>query len=79
MGFSQSANWQHANHAISIERGGDYRAMASSQYVLSEGEKREKEGGFWLVDGVEVSVMGPRIFMQNPRKYSLPSSKCTFL
>ena len=36
---------------------GDYRAMASSQGTLSEGEKRDNEGGFWLVDGVEVSVM----------------------
>ena len=40
----------------SFRRGGDYHAMASSQSMLSEGEKREKEGGFWLVDGVEVSV-----------------------
>ena len=31
--------------------------MASSQGTLSEGEKREKEGGCGLVDGVEVSVM----------------------
>ena len=31
----------------SPKRGGeDYRVMASSQGVLSEGEKREKEGGF---------------------------------
>ena len=30
----------------SPKRGGDYRAMASSQGVLSESEKREKEGGF---------------------------------
>ena len=30
----------------SQKRGGDYRAMASSQGALSEGEKREKEGGF---------------------------------
>ena len=41
----------------SLERGGDYRAMASYQGALSEGEKREKESGVWLVDGVEVSVM----------------------
>ena len=29
------------SHTISEERGGDYRDMASSQGVLSEGEKRE--------------------------------------
>ena len=46
VGFCQRTNRQRANHTISEERGGDYRAMASSQGVLSEGEKREKEGGF---------------------------------
>ena len=46
VGFCQRTNQQRANHTISEERGGDYRAMASSQGVLSEGEKREKEGGF---------------------------------
>ena len=45
VGFCQRTNRQRANHTISEERGGDYRAMASSQGVLSEGEKREKEGG----------------------------------
>ena len=46
VGFCQRTNRQRANHTVSEERGGDYRAMASSQGVLSEGEKREKEGGF---------------------------------
>ena len=55
--FCASAKWQRATHTVSEEKGGDYRATASSQGVLSEGWKREKEGGFWLVDGVEVSVM----------------------
>ena len=43
--FCQSAIRKHANHTISKERGGDYHTMASSQGVLSEGEKREKEKG----------------------------------
>ena len=46
VGFCQRTTRQRANHTVSEERGGDYRAMASSQGVLSEGEKREKEGGF---------------------------------
>ena len=29
----------------SLERGGDYRAMASCQGALSDGEKREREWG----------------------------------
>ena len=58
MGFCQSTNWQHANHTVSKGRGGEYRAMASGQGVLSGDGKREKEGAFWLVDGVEVSFMG---------------------
>ena len=48
----QSANRQRVNHTVSEERGGDYRAVASSQGMLSEGEKREKEReGFdwWMV------------------------------
>ena len=58
VGFCQSTNWQCANHTVSEERGGDYRTMASSQGVLSEGWKRDEERvGFWLVDGVEVSAM----------------------
>ena len=43
--FCQWTNWQCANHTISKEKGGDYRAMASSQGVLSEGWKREKGRG----------------------------------
>ena len=39
VGFCQRTNRQRANHTVSEERGGDYRAMASSQGVLSEGEK----------------------------------------
>ena len=50
---TQSHKWQW--HKIDV--GGDDRAMAPSQGVLSEGWKRDEEGGFWLVDGVEVSVM----------------------
>ena len=37
VGFCQSTNWQRASHTVSKERGGDYRAMASCQGVLSEG------------------------------------------
>ena len=40
------------SHTISEERGGDYCAIASSQGVLSEVEKRDKERvGFdwWMV------------------------------
>ena len=57
VGICQSANWQHANHTNSEEKGEDDRDMASSQGVSREGWKREKEGGVWLLDGVEVSVM----------------------
>ena len=42
VGFCQHTNRQRANHTVSKERGGDYRAMASSQGVLSEGEKRKR-------------------------------------
>ena len=45
VGFCQCTNRQRANHTVSEERGRDYRDMASSQGVLGEGEKREKEGG----------------------------------
>ena len=51
--FCQSTNWQYTNHIISKEKGRDYHAMASSQGMLGEGKKREKEGGFWLVNGVD--------------------------
>ena len=51
--YSQSIMWASVSVPTdsvpttqSPKRGGDYRAMASSQGVLSEGEKREKEGGF---------------------------------
>ena len=37
VGFCQSPSWQRAIHTVSKERGGDYRTMASSQGVLSEG------------------------------------------
>ena len=37
VGFCQSTSWQRASHTVSKERGGDYRAMASCQGVLSEG------------------------------------------
>ena len=37
VGLCQSTNWQRASHTISKKRGGDYRAMASCQGVLSEG------------------------------------------
>ena len=46
VGLCQSANRQCANHTVSEERGGDYWDMASSQMMLSEGEKRDEEGGF---------------------------------
>ena len=51
VGFCKWTNWQHANHTVSKERGGDYCAMASCQGVLNEGWKRVKEGGFdwWMV------------------------------
>ena len=39
-------------------RCGYYHTMATCQGMLSEGWKREKEGGVWQLDGVEVSVMG---------------------
>ena len=39
---------------VSIERGGDSCANAWGQRVFCDGWKKEKEGGFWLVDGVEV-------------------------
>ena len=34
VGFCQNTNWQHANHTVSEERGGDYCAMASCQGVF---------------------------------------------
>ena len=52
VGFCQRTNRQRANHTISEERDGDYRAMASSQGVLSEGEKREMKRvsfDWWMV------------------------------
>ena len=62
------------SHSLWRERGGDYRVMASSQGVLSEGEKRDEEGGFWLVDGVEVSVMGCFTTVVNVSPSTRPSS-----
>ena len=46
VGFCLCANRQRANHTVSEEKGGDYLAMASCQGALSEGQEREKEGGF---------------------------------
>ena len=37
VGLCLSPSWQRAIDPVSKERGGDYRAMASSQGVLSEG------------------------------------------
>ena len=57
VGFCQWTCRQRASHTVSKERGGDYHAMASSQgveRVLKESER----GWVWLMDGVEVSVMG---------------------
>ena len=34
VGFCQRTNRQRANHTVSKERGGDYRAMASSQNIF---------------------------------------------
>ena len=52
--FGELCQWtcrQHTIHPISKERGGGYRAMASSRDVLREGWKRVKEGEFdwWMV------------------------------
>ena len=41
VGFCQSPSWQRANHTVSRERGGDYRAMASCQGVLRVRVERE--------------------------------------
>ena len=49
VGFCQRTNRQRANHTISEERGGDYRAMASSQGILNDGEERER--GWVLIGG----------------------------
>ena len=46
VGFCRRTNRQRANHTVPEERGGDYRVMASSHGVLSEGQKIEREGGF---------------------------------
>ena len=66
VGFCQRTSWQHAIHTVSKERGGDYRAMASCQSVLWNGQKtgglslrvkRDEKVGVWWLDGVDVSVM----------------------
>ena len=51
VGFCQRTNRQRANHTISREKGGDYRAMASSQGVLNGGKRKRKREGFdgWMV------------------------------
>ena len=46
MWASVSVPTENMLDTISEEKGGDYRAMASSHGVLSECKKREKEGGF---------------------------------
>ena len=50
VGFCLCANWQCANNTVSKDRGEDYRAMASNQGMLCEGEKRERVGfDWWMV------------------------------